>query len=79
MSKQSPKKQVWVSPKQGGGWRVHQTDTKRDSLHAVNKASAVKRAIEIAKKNDAELRVQNKDGKISQSNTYGRDPFPPRG
>jgi frataxin-like iron-binding protein CyaY len=79
MSKQSPKKQVWVSPKQGGGWRVHQTDTKRDSVHVDNKADAVKRAVDIAKRNAAELRVQNKDGKISQANTYGRDPFPPKG
>lgn len=79
MSKYSTKKQVWVSPKQGGGWRIHKTDTKRDSVHVTNKADAVSRAIDIAKRNAAELKIQNKDGKISQSNTYGRDPFPPKG
>lgn len=79
MSKQTPRKQVWVSPKEGGGWRVHQSNSKRDSAHVDNKAEAVRKAIDIAKRNALELKVQKKDGKISDSNTYGRDPFPPKG
>ncbi len=79
MSKSSPKKQVWVSPQKGGGWRVHQSGSKRDSVHTQNKAEAVERARTIAKRNATELRIQNKDGKISESNSYGRDPFPPKG
>jgi hypothetical protein len=73
------KKQVWVSPNADGGWRVHNSGSKRDSLHTSNKAEAVERAREIAKNQSLELRIQKKDGTIAESNTYGRDPFPPRG
>lgn len=73
------KKQVWVSPKSDGGWRIHNADCTRDTAHLDNKSEAIEKAREIAKNQAAELRVQNKDGKISESNSYGRDPFPPRG
>ena len=74
------RKQVWVSPKPNGGWRVHQTANSRDSVHVAIKSDAVARATEIAKRMSAsEVKIQNRDGKISQSNSYGRDPFPPRG
>lgn len=71
-------KQVWVSPDSKGGWRVHQPNAKRDSAHVENKAPAIKRATEIAKNIWAELKIQNMDGKISQSNSHGNDPCPPR-
>ncbi len=73
------KKQVWVSPKADGGWRVHSSGAKRDVAHIDNKAKAVEKAREIAKNQATELKVQRKDGRISESNSYGRDPFPPRG
>lgn len=73
------KKQIWVSPKPNGGWRVHSPKADRDIVHLASKADAVSRARDIAKKHAGELKVQNKSGQISQSNSYGRDPFPPRG
>lgn len=73
------KKQVWVSPDSNGGWRVHKPWDKRDIAHIENKDQALKRAIEIAKNQEAELRVQKKDGKIHIANSYWRDPFPPAG
>ncbi len=72
-------KQVWVSPKPNGGWRVHTPQSARDIVHLDVKIDAVKRATEIAKRIEGEIKVQNKNGQISQSNSYGRDPFPPRG
>lgn len=71
--------QVWVSPNPDGGWRVHNAWSQRDSAHTDTKAEAMSRAREIAQNKWAELKVQNKDGKISISNSYGKDPFPPRG
>jgi hypothetical protein len=73
------KKQVWVSPVSNGGWRVHKPGDKRDITHTENKTEAINKARDIAKNQKTELRIQNKDGKISESNSYGRDPFPPRG
>ena len=71
--------QVWVSPNPDGGWRVHNAWSQRDSAHTDTKAEAMSRAREIAQNKWAELKIQNRDGKISNSNSYGKDPFPPRG
>lgn len=74
-----PNKQVWVSPNPSWGWRVYKPGDKRDIVHIDNKQEAMNRAREIARNQEAELKVQNRDGKISQSNSYGKDPFPPKG
>lgn len=71
-------KNVWVSPKEWGGWRVHKEWAKRDSIHSQTKEDAVKKAKEIAKNSESELLVQKKDGRIWERNSYWRDPFPPR-
>lgn len=72
-------KQVWVSPKTTWGWRVHKPWALRDSIHTQTKEEAIARAQEIAKRHKAELIAQKKNGKIAMRNSYGRDPFPPRG
>lgn len=72
-------KQVWVSPDSKGGWRVHNADSKRDTAHFNNKAHAVDTARGIAQNQKAELITQRRDGRISERNSYGRDPFPPKG
>lgn len=77
--KKPSQKQVWVSPNPTGWWRVHKPWAIRDSIHTQTKEEAVKRAKEIAKRHKAELIAQKKDGKIAMRNSYGRDPFPPRG
>ena len=71
-------KQLWVSPKTWWGWRIHKSWSQRDSIHSQTKEEAIKRAKEIAKKQASELKIQNKNWRISQSNSYWRDPFPPR-
>ncbi len=69
--------QIWVSPNSNGGWRVHKANAKRDSSDPYKK-QAILKATQIARNQRSELKVQNKDGKISQSNSFGRDPFPPK-
>lgn len=78
-NKKTNTKQVQVSPNPNGGWRVHKAGASRDISHITNKKEAVKRAIKIAKRQKGELRIQGKNGKIQEANTYGRDPFPPKG
>ncbi|SEI93301.1 hypothetical protein SAMN04488127_0825 [Bhargavaea ginsengi] len=34
---------------------------------------------ELAKQERAELLIHGEDGQIRERNTYGKDPFPPRG
>jgi len=38
----------------------------------------VDRAREIAKNQKTELVIHNRDGKISDKDSYGNDPFPPK-
>ena len=71
-------KQVWVSPS-GNSWKVQSSNTERAAIIVETKAEAVNRAREIAENKNAELIVQNLDGKIGWRNSYGNDPFPPRG
>lgn len=71
-------KQVRVSPKQDWWRRVHQTWSQRDSAHANTKAEATTIAQNIARNQWWETKIQNRDGKISWGNSYGKDPFPPR-
>ncbi len=43
------------------------------------KGLAVEAGREKAKKDETEHVIHNRDGEISDSNSYGNDPFPPRG
>lgn len=51
--------------------------SKARSVHETKK-DAIEKAREIAKKNKSELKIHTIDGKISESNSYGNDPNPPK-
>lgn len=72
-------KQLWVSPKKWGWWRIHKSWAQRDSIHTQTKEEALQKARDIAKNQELELKAQKRNWKISCSNSYWRDPFPPRG
>lgn len=68
---------IHTVPSSEGGW-----DNKKDGRtisHYDLKREAVDAGRERAKRDQAEHVVHNKDGRISGSNSYGNDPFPPRG
>jgi uncharacterized protein YdaT len=67
-----------VVPKSTGGWDVKNGGSSRATKHFETKKSAVDYARELAKKQEAELVVHNKDGKISQKDSHGNDPCPPK-
>ncbi|MEK7075593.1 MAG: DUF2188 domain-containing protein [Patescibacteria group bacterium] len=71
-------KQIWVSP-DGDGWKVHSAGSDRAFRHTENKNEAIIIAQDVAKNNNAELIVQNKDGEIGWRNSFGNDPYPPKG
>ena len=43
------------------------------------KGNALDRAEQIAENKHVEHLIHGKDGKIQERNSYGNDPFPPRG
>ena len=66
-------RQVFVSPA-GEDWKVQTIGAGKAAGIFDTKSEAVKKAINVAKNNKAELRVQNRDGKIGWCNSYGNDP-----
>jgi hypothetical protein len=72
-----PKDSVHTVPNPEGGWdnvqegkHISQTDRKTE---------AESEGREEAKKDKTEHVIHNRNGQISESNSYGNDPFPPRG
>ncbi|SEH72366.1 conserved hypothetical protein [Bathymodiolus azoricus thioautotrophic gill symbiont] len=68
-----------VPNKDKGGWDIKQSGGQRSSGHFDTKQNAVDRARDISRNQDSELVIHNKDGKISQKDSHGNDPFPPKG
>jgi len=73
---------VHVVPDHSSGrldWQVKTENTERAYRTLPNKAEAEAIARQVAINNQAELYIHNKDGRIAERNSYGNDPFPPKG
>lgn len=68
---------IHTTPSEEGGWDNQEGG--EVISHHETKADAEDRGREEAKKAKTELKIHNRDGKISVSHSYGNDPFPPRG
>ncbi|WP_041964242.1 DUF2188 domain-containing protein [Mesobacillus selenatarsenatis] len=67
---------VHTVPSKNGGW-----DNKQGGKvisHHRTKDRAVETGRQEAKRDSTEHRIHNLDGRISQSNSYGNDPNPPK-
>ncbi|MDD4238030.1 MAG: DUF2188 domain-containing protein [Desulfotomaculaceae bacterium] len=71
-------KPVHTVPNKNGGWDNKREGSSRASSHADTKAEATAYGRQLAQNSKTEHVIHNKDGKISQKNSYGNDPFPPR-
>ena len=61
----------------GEGW-VNEVDGRVQTRHRM-KDVAIQEGRRIAKNNRAEHVIHNKDGTSAQKNSYGPDPYPPKG
>lgn len=61
------------------GWAVLGAGNDRDTAHYRTQAEAIDRATEIARNQQSEVLIHGRDGRIRERNSYGNDPFPPRG
>lgn len=68
-----------VVPNPNGGWDVRKGGSERASAHFGLKKDAIDRAREISRNQETELVIHNQNGRISQSDSHGNDPFPPKG
>lgn len=72
------KKSQHVIPHKNG-WAVKSAGSKRASSIHSTQAQAIQTAKQTAKNQNSELFVHGKNGQIRERNTYGSDPFPPKG
>lgn len=68
-----------VPSKEKGGWTVKKSGSTRASKSFARKEEAVKYGRELSKREKTELYIHKKDGRIQDRNSYGNDPFPPKG
>jgi uncharacterized protein YdaT len=67
-----------VAPR-GGKWIVRKRGAARATQSFDTQAQAIERATEIARKQQSEVYVHGRDGRIRERTSYGNDPFPPKG
>lgn len=72
------KKPVHTVPHQDG-WGNQREGSKRVAKVFSTKAEAEQAGRVTAKRERVEHLIHNKDGEVSKRNSYGNDPFPPRG
>lgn len=74
-----PRKTHHVVPSSQGGWNIKKGGAEKASGHFDRKQDAIDHAREISRNQESELVIHNRDGKISQSDSHGNDPNPPKG
>ncbi|MBL0320118.1 MAG: DUF2188 domain-containing protein [Alphaproteobacteria bacterium] len=73
-NKQGPDSHHVVPNKDRGGWDVRRDKSERASAHYDTKKEAVDAGREISCNQGTELRIHNRDGKTSDSDSHGNDP-----
>ena len=68
-----------VTPHPQGGWQVKRSNSQRATLRTDTQREAIDFARIISKNQNAELFIHGANGRIREKDSYGHDPFPPRG
>jgi hypothetical protein len=76
--KKPTKPTVHVVPNDDG-WAVKRSGAERDSSHHNTQSSAIEAARSTAQREKTELFVHGRNGQIRERDSYGHDPFPPKG
>jgi hypothetical protein len=61
------------------GWAVKGEGNSKATAVAKTQEQAIDRGREIAKNQGSELLIHGRDGKIRDRDSYGNDPYPPKG
>jgi hypothetical protein len=72
-------KNQYVAPHPKGGWQVKGQENSRATIHTKTQKQAQEIGREIAIHQKSELVVSGKDGKFRGRNSYGNDPYLPKG
>jgi hypothetical protein len=72
------KKNIHVTPRDDGWAVMREGNQRASSVHPTQKEAA-KAGRQAARKDKTEFFLHNRQGEIRERNSYGNDPFPPRG
>lgn len=61
------------------GWAVKSEGAGRATKVVPTQREAIEIARDIAQNNNSELFIHGRNGQIRERNSYGRDPYPPKG
>ncbi|MFT8323487.1 MAG: DUF2188 domain-containing protein [Bacillus sp. (in: firmicutes)] len=68
-----------VTPHSKGGFQVKGAGNTRATKVFNTQREAISFGRDVAKNQQSELFIHNKKGQIRERNSYGNDPYPPRG
>ena len=60
-------------------WAVRGAGNSRDTSHHSTQAEAERAARDIAMNQKSEVLIHGENGRIRERNSYGNDPYPPKG
>ena len=72
-------KEQHVTTHPDGGWQVNGAGNSRATVRTNTQSEAIKIARDIAINQKSEVVIHRTNGQIRDKNSYGNDPFPPRG
>lgn len=72
-------KQQHVTRHPEGGWQVKGDGNSKTTARTTTQKEAIHIAREIAIHQHSELVIHGRNGQIRAKDSFGRDPFPPRG
>ena len=68
-----------VTPRPDGRWQVKGAGNSRATVVTPTQSEAIGKAREIAINQKSEVVIHGANGRIREKNSYGNDPFPPKG
>lgn len=68
-----------VTPHPNGGWQVKGSGNSKATVKTNTQSDAINSARDIARNQNSEVVIHRPNGQIRGKNSYGNDPFPPKG
>lgn len=68
-----------VTPHPDGGWQVKAAGNSKATIKTDTQSEAIDIARRIARNQESELVIHRPNGQIRDRDSFGNDPFPPRG
>lgn len=68
-----------VTPHPDGGWQVKGANNTKATMRTSTQGEAIDIARGIARNQQSELVIHRPNGQIRDKDSYGNDPFPPKG